>query len=439
MFRLLPLIVPCALLAAALAAPVAAQNSPTDEYQLLGYTSKAEKNRIATLASKLESGEVTLEFSGHRGYLDSFLHALGIDPNSQVLVFSKTSLQHPLIDAKHPRAVYFNDDTYIGWVQNSNLVEVMTTDARLGNVFYAFHNLPNAKEPIERQSQRCLVCHDSSGAGGGGVPQILAQSSVYGTNDMMLAEVVNNTNVTDKTPIDKRWGGWYVTGLSGKQKHLGNVQLDSEQELARLERNLEINIPTLADQMRFDPRPYAGKTSDIVALLVLEHQLTVQNQLTYIRFKAPAVLERSNLASASSARSWDELPEKARKVLTRMNDELVRLMFFTDAAPFTDAIKGNADYVANFEAAGPKDQSGRSLRQFDLQKRLFKYPLSYLVYSEFFDTLPPFSKDYVMQQIAAVLQGKRKDIAANLTAAQRKDISEILLATKPEFAGYFSR
>ncbi len=414
-----------------------AQGTGFDEYALIGYTNKAVNNRVHALSEQLERGEVQLQYSGNRGYLDSLLAALDIDFHSQVLVFSKTSLQHPLIDGGHPRAVYFNDDTYIGWVQNSAIVEVMTMDAKLGVVFYVFHNVNQQPQPFERQNQRCLVCHDSSGAMIGGVPQLLAQSSVYSVDEQPLLTVDGETNVTDKTPLAKRWGGWYVSGLSGKQQHLGNVHLQGAQELPRLQQLLHGNLSTLAGQGLFDTAPYAAATSDIVALMVLEHQLTVQNQLTYVRFKAPAVLTRSNQAEAITAASWAALPERAQKSLTRMLDELVRLLLFTDAATLSDSITASPEFQTGFLARGPQDSGGRSLRQFDLQQQLFRYPLSYQIYSSSFETLPAYAKDYVYQQLAAILQGRRKDATfRQLSDDQRRDLVAILRATKPDFVRY---
>ncbi|HTQ98417.1 MAG TPA: hypothetical protein VMH83_00440 [Candidatus Acidoferrum sp.] len=428
------------LLASVLCARGAAAQPGSDEYALMGYDGPATHNRVAALADKLASGAVKLEYKGNRGYLDSLLAALDIDPHSQLLVFSKTSLQYPLIDGDHPRAVYFNDDTYIGWVQNSNLVEVMTMDDALGVVFYLFHNVDRQEQPFDRQSQRCLVCHDSSGAAVGGTPQLMAASSVYNFADNLVQDMNGNDNVTDKTPLEKRWGGWYVSGLSGKQKHLGNVRLQSSEQLPQLDKLLRLNLPTLTGHDLFDTAPYLRDTSDIVALLVLEHQLTVENQLTYVRFKAPAVLARNGLADAAKAATWAGLPDRGQKVLTRMLDELVRLMLLTNAASFADRIDGSAEFQHAFVARGPVDGSGRSLRQFDLQHRLFRYPLSYLIYSSYFDHLPGYAKDYVYLQLAAVLEGRRQEPSFNqLTDTQRRDLVAILRATKPEFVPYLTR
>ncbi|MES2605923.1 MAG: hypothetical protein V4603_13380 [Pseudomonadota bacterium] len=415
-----------------------------DEYAFIGYHESAVDNRIARLEKKLASGEVTLESRGNRGYLDSLLAALEIDPHSQTLIFSKTSLQYPLISAKTPRAIYFNDDTYIGWVQNSTIIEVMTVDAKVGTTFHVFNNIPDTlsdnKKPIESHAQRCLVCHDSTGATGGGVPLVLARSSLYSINDINLRDVSGVGNVTDKTPVSERWGGWYVTGLHGDQTHLGNIQLQGPEDLPRVNELLRGNLSTL--EGLFDTTPYPTPTSDIVALMVLEHQLAIQNQLGYVKFKAPAVLSRTRFASGDggiSAASWADLPAAGQRALGKMLDELVSLLLFKDAATFTAPIEGSPEYKSSFLASGPRDGAGRSLRDFDLQTRLFRYRLSYLVYSEAFDALPPYASDYVYQKLAAILEGRDSDPRfAYLTERERQDVLAILRDTKPAILPYLA-
>ena len=427
-----------ALLALLFAVPFAVAQPAMSEYALIGYSEPATHNRVARLEAALAKGEVKLESHGERGYLDSLLKALDIDPHSQTLVFSKTSLQYPLISTQTPRAVFFNDDTYIGWVQHSTIVEVLTIDARLGSVFYIFHNAAKGMG-FEASSQRCIVCHDSTGATGGGIPLVMARSSIYNMNDINLREVSGIGNVNDRTPISERWGGWYVSGLHGEQTHLGNIRLQSAEELPRLNAFLKGNMATLEGQHLFDTSPYPTPTSDIVALMTLEHQLAIQNQLTYIKFKAPAVLMRNKLDSSIEATKWAEIPQQGQRALTRMLDELVSWMLFKEAAVFDAPIEGSAGFRDSFLARGPRDGAGRSLRDFDLQTRLFRYPLSYLIYSEAFDALPAYASDYVYQKLAGVLEGRDNDPRfAYLTAAQRQDTLAILRDTKPAIVPYLS-
>jgi len=328
--------------------------------------------------------------------------------------------------------VYFSEDTYIGWVQNSTLVEIATLDSKLGLVFYLFNNRPDPAQYVVRESQRCLVCHDSNGTMGGGVPLLLAHSSVYSLNYDNLLNVTGDYNTSDTTPVQDRWGGWYVSGEHGDQPHLGNLLLPDKADLVRLDAFRRGNLRTLADQDLFDTSPYLAATSDIVALMVMEHQLTVQNQLTYVKFKAPAVLERVGHGEARNAMTWDALPERARLALTHMLDNLVDDLLLVDAAQFEDEIHGSPEFVAWFQAQGPSDDQGRSLRDLDLKRNLFAWPLSYLVYSPAMANLPGYARDYVFRQITAKLSNPRlssRQWTRQWSARQRQTALAILNST----------
>ncbi len=424
-----------ALLLAAPASLVQAQELTGEEYQQVGYNNVARDNRIARLAAQLESGELQLEWRAPRGYFDAFLEALEIDPASQVLVFSKTSLQYQKISWQKPRGIYFNDDTWIGFVQDSDIVEITTMDDKLGPVFYVFHNKRNSDEPVERLNHKCLVCHDSNGTMGGGIPLLLARSGLYDYGGNQLKDFSGIGNTTDQTPFAERWGGWFVTGQHGSQTHLGNVQLPDAGAVAQVQNHLLGNLDTLEGQNLFDTAPYARATSDIVALMVMEHQLTVLNQLSYVKFKAPAVLARAGMLDALQAPSWDALPERAQRTLKRMLDKLVDLALLKDSITLSEPISGVPEFAAWFEAQGPRDAQGRSLRELDLQTRLFRHPLSYIVQTAGFAQLPAFARDYLWRELAAILQGDKEHAAlAGVSREERQATLEILRDTQPDFA-----
>jgi hypothetical protein len=376
-----------------------------NEYELIGYNAEPQDNRISRLQARIASGEVKLEYRENRGYLDSLLENLDINPSSQVLVFSKTSLQYQLIDDHTPRALFFNEDTYIGFVQHSQIVEVMTMDDKLGMLFFVFNNKPKPEEFFTRETQRCLVCHDTAGTMGGGVPMVMALSSIYNSNLISQGELSGAGNVEDRMPVRDRWGGWYVTGQSGSQVHMGNLILSGAGDLALIDDYRRGNVDTLEELGMLDPKPYPSNTSDIVALMLLEHQLTVQNMITYVTFKAPAVLERAGFPEYQDAARWADLPPRAQRSLTRMMDRLADTLLMADATTLEDRISGRQDFQAWFTGLGPRDNRGRSLRELDLQTRLFRYPLSYLVYSEAFNTLPAYATDYIYGRLRAVLSG----------------------------------
>lgn len=140
------------------------------EYPPIAYSGPATHNRVWRLKQQLEAGEVRLEWEAKWGYLRSLLRALDISIDSQVLVFSRTSLQTAHISDKTPRAIYFNDDTYVGWVQGSPLIEFTVIDAHAGVVFFGMENRREVAVQFEREGGRCLTCHDTYSMMGGACP-----------------------------------------------------------------------------------------------------------------------------------------------------------------------------------------------------------------------------------------------------------------------------
>src|SRR5262245_49685319 len=242
------------------------------EYPVIGYSGPATHNRIWQLQQKMQSGEVKLTWEPGFGYLRSLLQALQIDTDSQVLVFSRTSLQVEHIDARTPRAVYFNDDTYVGYVQDTPLIEITSIDSQKGAVFYAFDNRKEGTVThMEREGGRCLSCHDTFSMTGGGVPRVMVMSApVESAADARTYSAADETD--DRTPLAERWGGWYVTGRTGTQSHFGNLPLREERAGERL-RELQGKRMDLASVKDYiDTSRWLTDQSDVVALLVVEHQ-----------------------------------------------------------------------------------------------------------------------------------------------------------------------
>jgi hypothetical protein len=401
------------------------------DYPAIDYGQKPARNAIARLQSRLERGEVRLKFAPPRGYLDSLLGALGIDPSSQTLVYSKTSLQFTLIRAATPRAIYFNDDTYVAWIPGTQFLEIATMDSALGPVFYTLSNQSPAELQIDRETSRCLTCHDTWGMAGGGVPRFLFLSTLVDTNGEALTGKPGD-ETTDKTPIRDRWAGWYVTGQHGSQQHLGNIQAEPGEDVANLPGLYRGNIDSL--QSLFDTRPYLTDRSDIVALLIFEHQAYIEGFITRANFKSRTVLERNGLDAAGDM-PWSSLAPQVQKPLKSMLESLVQALLSVEATTLSDTIRSTSGYSRWFEARGPRDPKGRSLRELDLRTRVFKYPLSYLIYSESFDGLPTCGKDYIYRRIADILNGRdTSPTYAHLSPGERAELLEILRATKPDFA-----
>ncbi|MCP5145655.1 MAG: hypothetical protein H6978_12680 [Gammaproteobacteria bacterium] len=396
------------------------------EYPALQYASEATANPVHALQQRLSAGDLTLEFNPVRGYLDAVLAALDISPASQVLVFSRTSLQNGRIRASTPRAIYFNDETYVAWVQESDLLEIATMDAELGPVFYTLPMAEGSVAPFEKHNERCLRCHDTYSLSGGGVPRFLMGS---GYIDMMGNQMTHEGWILtdDRTKLRYRWGGWYVTGQHGDQVHLGNLRLRDVQQLSDMDAIRNGNLDSL--QGLFNTTPYLTDKSDIVALMVLEHQTHVQNAISRANFDS-----RQALATDADLDIGALSPETLA-VIAAASEPLVQALLMVEEAELTAPVSGNSGFREAFEARGPRDSAGRSLREMDLTTRMFKYPLSYQIYSDAFNQLPPATRTYVYRRLGEVLRGE--DISepfARLTAVDRETLDEILRATKPAYA-----
>jgi len=382
------------------------------EYPTIPYLTGKRTDRVAALIDRMNRGELELAYDEERGYLESLLAALEIDPSSQTLVYSQTSLQSRLIGPKTPRAIYFNDDVYVGYVQGAP-IEIASLDPSLGPVFYLLEQ--NAARPaFSAELGRCLSCHDSYSLTGGGVPRFIFGSGYTGTTGMLVSHE-GWILVSDRTPLKSRWGGWYVTGRHGSQVHLGNMVIKTLYDFDKLDELRVGNRDTLDGLV--DTTPYLTNKSDIVALLVLQHQADVQNLITRLSYDARTVVE------------------KREEPLEETAERLLRMMLFVDAVEYTDPISGDPSFVEQFTSRAQRDPQGRSLRDFDLTRRLFRYPLSYVIYSPAFDALPVDAKNIFTRRLGEVLRGRdTSEDFAHLSAADRAAILEILRATKPDLA-----
>ncbi len=382
------------------------------EYPALAYTQNGPHDPVAAFFEPSDGAAVQLARDAQRGYLDALLDALDIEPSSQVLVFSKTSQQVEGISAATPRAIYFNDDVYVAWVPGAPSLEIAALDAELGPVFYTLSQ--TAAPALQRRYETCLACHDSYSLTGGGVPRFITGSGYIGRDGSIMAHE-GWILTSDRTPLRSRWGGWYVSGFHGAQVHLGNIVVDSIYELEDLESLRNGNHADLRELI--DVSPYLTDKSDIVALLVLEHQVTVQNAIVRLNWDA-----RQALDSGRADADFDVEP-------------LVQALLFAGTPALTDPVRGTAGFDAGFLARGLRDGTGRSLRELDLRTRLFRYPLSYLIHSRAFAAMPAQVISEVLERVRGELTGEDSRIEALPgTAADRLAAWEIFEATAPQIA-----
>lgn len=391
------------------------------------YRTAPVSDPVARLQTALEAGAAALDHDPRFGYLPSVLDALGISRRSQMLVFSKTSFQYRHIAPATPRALYFNDDVYVGYAQDGKALELISFDARQGAMFYLLDQRQSARPSFQRAELDCTQCHIAAATRQ--VPGVFVRSVFVrpaGTLSVGARSFVTGHN----SPFAERFGGWYVTGRHGTLRHLGNAVASAGAGPEEIDRDEAANRTNLTAWV--DPALALTPHSDLVAQLVHAHQTQMHNLITLTNYQTRLALHGAGVAEDADP-STLTAAERAR--YEGPAEELVRYLLFADEAPLGEAVSGTADFASEFAAIGPRDRRGRSLRDFDLRDRLFRHPCSYLIYSAAFDQLPPPARDYVYRRLVEVLSGRdRSDAFARLSDDDRRAVREILADTKSAFA-----
>ncbi len=416
----------CCLLPSVAAAQIEYDKAP------VFYSTTKPADAIARLQRRIDRGEVKLKFDDRLGYLSQVLEALSISQQSQTLVFSKTSLQQRLISPQAPRAIYFNDDVYVGYVQYGDVLEISATDPQQGPIFYTLKQQQEEKPQFVRDTGNCLSCHASSRTGN--VPGHLVRS-VYASPTGLPHYGAGTYNTTQQSPLRKRYGGWYVTGSHGEQRHMGNVTTDRQ---APTELDVDAGANWQNVNKAVKPGHYLTAHSDIVALLLLTHQTAMHNHITQASFTTRAALHQSYTMNRILDRPEKFVSELAQRRIATACKKLVEHLLYKDEAKLTAPIAGSTPFARDFQAIGPKDAQGRSLRDLDLKTRMFKYPCSYLIYSPSFNALPTEARRQIYQQLWEVLN--RQDTAddfPHLSLQDRKNILSILRETKKGLPDYW--
>ncbi len=393
------------------------------------YGAESSRDRVARLSEALESGEIQLEEDDRWGLLPALLEALEIPRESQTLVFSKTSFQLHKIGPDRPRAIYFNDDTYVGWVRNSPMLELGAADDNQGAVFYTLESTELTKPRVVRDQGQCLICHANQRTQA--VPGFLVRS-VYSNP---VGHFVSGTPayVTDhSSPFQQRWGGWYVTGSHGDMPHLGNLVCKDESLPGWLDPKAGLNRSQLPDDIL--PREYLQPSSDIVALMVLEHQSQMHNVITRASFEARTAAYQDAGINKALDRPSDFRSESTERRIANVSEKLIRYMLMADEFDLTSPVVGSSQYAEHFSNRGPKDSQGRSLYEFDLKTRLFRYPCSYLIYSSTFDAMPDVIQQTVGRRLHEILLADDSvEGYERLSTEDRAAIAGILKETKSDF------
>jgi hypothetical protein len=385
----------------------------------IGYYTRPTDDAVAALARRVDGGELRLDFDQTTGYLRPVLDALNIPASSQMLVMSKTGVQGLHTDPSNPRAIYFNDAVTVGYIRGAPLLEFAVQDPEQGVVFYALDQKPQVRPLFDRR-RACLTCHQAYNTLH--VPGMLARS-VFMTPEGLSLGQFGSYDPDDRTPFRQRWGGWYVTGTHGSMRHMGNAMFRSADDRDAAISDRTLNRTSL-DGL-FDGRGYLSALSDIVALMVFQHQARMTNLVTRVGWEARVAAHEGRADFAAGP-------------LRDAVHELVDSLLFAGEEPLTAAVKGTSGFAEMFAARGPTDSRGRSLRQLDLERRLQRYPCSYTIYSAAFRALPADVRAAIYGRMWAILSGRDTSPKyARLSEADRRSVVEILGETLPDVPGDF--
>lgn len=396
----------------------------------IDYETTEPNDRVAKLIQQLESGEATLAWDDEHGWLPDLLSKLEIPSTSQSLVFSKTSLQTRKIDPTSARAVYFNEDVYLGFIRNGDFVEIAAVDPVQGAIFYKLDQGKTREPKIKRATAKCLACHQSHRTQD--VPGFLTRS-VYPKNSGHPEFRLGTTPTDHRTEFLSRFGGWYVTGQHGSMRHRGNVFLDPASDTPDvLDREAGANLGELPSVS--DPDQYLEPTSDIVALMIMEHQTQFHNFVTQASYTTRQARHYQTEMNKIMERDPDYESESTRRRIRTAAEKLVEYTLFCDEFQLTSPVSGSPGFIEDFSRTAVRDSKGRSLKDLDLNSRLLKYPCSYLIYTDAFCSLPEEVLELVKTRMLEVLEGHDdSEKFQHLGEQDRAAILEILKTTHPVF------
>ncbi len=378
------------------------------EHPAIQYATRETTDRATKLAEALARGDRTLVRDGKTGYLRSLLEALGVPVESQLLVFSKTGVQRAYTTPRTPRAIYFDQSIVVAYVPGAPAIEIAAHDPQQGVVFYTVEQLP-AQTSLTRRTM-CLSCHVSASTMD--VPGIIVRSNAVDENGNVMPQLGTN-DVTHETGHPDRWGGWFVTNENvvtgyNQRAHEGNITFSATGNTSN-----QVFVEWINSAP--ETRGYLSASSDIVALLVFDHQMHAINLMTRL--------------------NWEARAGATDQTIRRLTNELADYLLFVGEIPPSAALNPVPGFAKSLEARTPKDHLGRSFAQLDANDRLMRYPCSYMIYSEAFDGLPLAIKRAVYTRMVDVLSSDapRALGTARVTADDRRAVLEILRETKSDF------
>jgi hypothetical protein len=346
------------------------------------YWNRSPSDAFAALIAKQQDGNLPPLAGDPREQVAELLEALNVPKSSQLLAYSATSLQSGLILPSNPRAIFFNEEVYVGYVPGGRL-EIAAIDPAIGPVFYLAQATASGRLQQQR-TERCMNCH--AGRTSWGVPGLVAESVIATVNsgaslDGFRREVAGHT-----IPLKERLGGWHVTGAHEQGPHLGNL----------LGTAVDGGYSTYANPpgKRFDWARYPAQTSDLFAHLLHEHQIGFHNLVTLGLYRTRDALA----VGGGSVRLQD------RQELDEIAWRLVRYLLFQGEVALPEGgLRPDPELRNAFLARQIVGPSGRSLRELDLENRLFKNRCSYMIYTKGFAALPREFRQRVLRGLTLAL------------------------------------
>ena len=391
-----------------------------------GYFSKDAKDPVTLLMKRVQRGEVLIKEPNGKPLVERLLRELGLNKDSQVLVFSRTSLQRREVSYSNPRALYFNESVYLGWMPNGR-IEIASFDPELGPIFYFQRELDDASSPLLTRTRSCLGCH--AGDATNFLPGSLGRSVYPDKSGRSLRSIDDYRRSGHHIPLHDRYGGWFVSGNHGAMRHMGNAIASREGGKITIDREQFANLEKL-DRF-FSTEAYPAPGSDIAALLVFDHQVTMHHRLVEAAYRARQSLfdskldpEETDVSKLSEGRSTDEFLEG--------RDKVVDYLLFRDETPIPK-VSCDPAFRRAFTANRIADSRKRSLKDLRLDGRIFENRCSYMIYSPTFEQFPPMLKGAIYARIHEILTSPKPVEGFDyLGKDEKRRILEILDETKED-------
>ena len=346
------------------------------------YWDRPLNDPFSRIKEDLESGKLELDYSSEKRFLTSLLKALNISESTQMLVYSTTSLQLSRISPQTPRALYFNDNIYLGYVQGGR-IEIVSIDPELGGIFYIFDIPRGGAKPVVERSRRCMNCH--SGEDTYEVPGVVIKSVIPGPKGGSL-DSFRRGQSGHEIPLSERFGGWHVTGADSLPPHWGNLTGNFTPK--------GIVTTPLPPGKQFDWSVFPVATSDILAHLLHEHQAGFVNRVVQAHYRIRTALKNGR----------GQLSGEDKAVIAQQADLIASYLLFADEADLPEGgVAADSRLKEDFLADRKTNSQGDSLRDLELQKGLFRNRCSYMIYTPLFQRLPDGFKKLIYRRLAKAL------------------------------------